>query len=60
MEQRKVNIIYNKNGKGNVTNKVTLPVPWVRKLGFMENDKMAVLVLTDNNEIILKKERKEK
>lgn len=58
MEERKVNIIFNKNGKGNVTNKVTLPVPWIRKLGFMENDKLAILLLTDNDEIILKKENK--
>lgn len=55
METRKANIIFNKNGKGNVTYKITLPVPWIKKLGFKENDKLAIILLTEN-EIIIRKE----
>lgn len=41
--QRKINIIFGKNGNGYTTTKITLPVGWIRELGFTENDKSATI-----------------
>lgn len=53
--QRKANIIYNKNGNSYITTKITLPVPWVKKLGFSEENKNAIIKLEDDK-IIIEKE----
>jgi hypothetical protein len=58
MEKRKANIIFNKNGQGFTTIKITLPVGWIREMGFTENDKKAVIEFKDK-EIKIKKETKE-
>lgn len=42
-KQRKTNIIFGKNGNGYTTTKITLPVGWVKDLGFTENDKSAII-----------------
>lgn len=41
--QRKINIIFGKNGNGYTTTKITLPIGWIRELGFTENDKSATI-----------------
>ncbi|MCI9063293.1 MAG: hypothetical protein HFJ17_01635 [Clostridia bacterium] len=56
MERRKVNVSFGKNGNGFVTNKITLPVPWVKELGFNDNDRKAIIEF-DKNKIIIKKEK---
>lgn len=58
MEKRKANIIFNKNGRGFPTIKITLPVGWIREMGFTENDREAVIEFKDK-EIKIKKEIKE-
>ncbi len=55
---RKANIIFNKNGNGFLSTKITLPVPWVKELNFSENDKTAIIKIEDNK-IIIEKENKE-
>lgn len=52
---RKANMIFNKNGNGFSTTKITIPVPWAKKLGFSENDKEGFIILKDN-QIIIQKE----
>ena len=52
---RKANILFNKNGQGCLTTRITLPVPWIKNLGFTENDRQAIIEFK-NNEIIIKKE----
>lgn len=42
-KQRKTNIIFGKNGNGYTTTKITLPVGWIKDLGFTENDKSATI-----------------
>lgn len=42
-KQRKTNIIFGKNGNGYTTTKITLPVGWIKDLGFTENDKSAII-----------------
>lgn len=58
MEKRKANMIFNKNGRGFPTIKITLPVGWIREMGFTENDREAVIEFKDK-EIKIKKEIKE-
>ncbi len=54
-EARKANIIFNKNGNGFLSTKITLPVPWIKELGFSENDKSAIIKI-EKNKIIIEKE----
>ena len=55
MEKREAKIIYGKNGNGFITTKITLPVPWMKKLGFNQYNKYAIIELNEN-EIIIRKE----
>lgn len=52
---RKANVIFGKNGNGFVSTKISLPVPWIKKLGFTEDNKNAIISLK-NNKIIIEKE----
>lgn len=58
MENRKAKILFNKSGgtaKGNaITNRVTLPVPWVKELGITKEDREVTLTLKDESIIIEK------
>lgn len=56
-EIRNANIIFNKNGNGNTSTKITLPVPWIKEMNFNEDDKTAILEICENKIIIRKKER---
>lgn len=51
---RKANIMFNKNGNGFTTTRITIPVGWTKELGFSEEDKEAKISL-DNNKIIIEK-----
>lgn len=53
-ESRNANIIFNKNGNGFLSTKIALPVPWIKELGFTENDKKA-LIKIENGKIIIEK-----
>lgn len=57
-EIRNVNISFGKNGNGYTTNRITLPVPWIKKMGFTENMKEAVIEFDGRQIIIKKKEEK--
>ena len=54
MEKREAKILYGKNGAGYTTTKITLPVPWVKALGFTEDEREAIIEFTEK-EIIIKK-----
>lgn len=56
MEIRNANILFNKNGHGSLTTRITLPVPFVRELGFNEDDREALIICEENQIIIRKKE----
>ncbi len=53
---RKANVIFGENGNGSLSTKITLPVPWIKKLGFSEDNKNAIIRLQDNKIIIEKEE----
>lgn len=57
MEIRNANILFNKNGHGSLTTRITLPVPFIRELGFAEDDREALIICEKNQIIIRKKER---
>ena len=53
-EERKVKMMFSKNGQGFDTTRITIPVPWARELGFTSEDREGILEI-ENNEIILRK-----
>lgn len=54
MKRRNANMIFNKNGNGFDTTKITIPVVWAKELGFTKDDKTAILKF-DSNKIIIEK-----
>jgi hypothetical protein len=55
MKKRKANIMFNKNGNGNLTTRITLPVPWIKAMGLNENNR-EVLIEYNDEKITIKKE----
>ena len=55
-KQRKANMMFNKNGNGADTTRITIPVIWARKLGYTENDKTAIIKLKENSIEIIKED----
>jgi bifunctional DNA-binding transcriptional regulator/antitoxin component of YhaV-PrlF toxin-antitoxin module len=56
MEKRKANVMFNKNGKGFTTTRITLPVPWIKDMGLNETNK-EVIIEYEDEKITIKKER---
>ena len=56
MEKRKANVMFNKNGRGFTTTRITLPVPWIKDMGLNETDK-EVIIEYEDEKITIKKER---
>lgn len=54
-EKRNVKITFNRNGRGAITPKLSLPVPFIRELGFTEEDREAYIELEGDKIIITKK-----
>jgi hypothetical protein len=54
-EKRNIKITFNRNGKGCITPKVSLPVPFVKELGFTEDDREGYIEIDKNKIIITKK-----
>lgn len=56
-ESRNANVMFNKNGNGSITTRIALPVPWVKALGFSQDDKSATIKIVDEK-IIIEKNKK--
>ena len=58
MEERTAKILFNKSGgtagKGGVTNRITLPTLWIKKMGITENNREVKLSFVDDKIIIEK------
>lgn len=58
--ERKLNIVFNKNGKGanktsnGMSTKLVIPIKWIKKLGITEEER-AVRVKLENEKIIIEK-----
>lgn len=59
MEKRNVNVSFGKNGNGFDTTRITLPVGWVKELGFSREDSSAIISFENNSIIIRKSTEKE-
>lgn len=56
MEERKLNIIFNKSGSGSMNTKVSLPITWIKQMGITENDREVVATYNEEEqEITIKK-----
>lgn len=56
MEERKLRVIFSKDGRGATNTKITLPVKWVRNMGVNPEQREVVLQYDEENEqIIIKK-----
>lgn len=56
MEERKLRIIFCKDGRGATNTKITLPVKWVRNIGASPEDREVTMIYDEeNNQIIIKK-----
>lgn len=57
MEERKAKMLFNKNGQGNDTTRMTIPVLWAKALNFSKEDRQAKIILDKKNKkIIIEKE----
>lgn len=56
-DERIINIMYIKKGKNKSLNNtsITIPVNWLRRLNFSEDDKQAIIRIVDNNKIVIEK-----
>lgn len=49
MEEKKLKIILNKSGKGNINPRFPIPIDWFKKLGFTEQEFEANAYLEEQN-----------
>lgn len=49
MEERKVKLILNKSGNGNINPRIPIPFSWFKILGFNEEDYEADIILDEEN-----------
>jgi hypothetical protein len=54
-EKRKIRITFNRNGRGAISPKISIPVPFIRELGFTENDREGFIELDEDKIVITKK-----
>ncbi len=56
MEERILNITFNKSGSGSITKRLTLPSSILKRMGIDENNRQVLLIYNDDKkEIIIKK-----
>ena len=48
LSSRDINIIFGKNGKGFTSTRINLPLPWLKQLGFDEENRKAKITLHEN------------
>lgn len=59
-EKRTMNLIYNKDGHGSMTTKISVPKKWADDMGFKVDDREAELVYDfEKKEITIKKKEGE-
>lgn len=58
-ESRNINLSFYKSGCGSTSCRISLPISWIRSLGFSKDDREAIVEYNDNMIIIRKKEKKD-
>lgn len=54
-DMRKLKIMFNNDGKGNYTNKISLPKTWITQMGVTPSQREVMVKFEDNKIIIEKK-----
>jgi len=58
MEERKLNIIFNKSGSGSINTKVSLPVTWIKQMGITKDNREVIAEFDEEKqEIVIKKQK---
>lgn len=58
MEERKLKVIFGKDGRGATNTKITLPVTWLKEMGITQDEREVIMEYDKENEIItIKKEK---
>lgn len=52
---RELKVMFNNDGKGNYTNKISLPKTWIERMGVTSEDREVIVKFEDNKIIIEKK-----
>lgn len=56
MEERKLKVIFSKDGRGSTNTKITLPISWVKSMGISPEDREVELNYDEiNKKIIIEK-----
>lgn len=58
MEERILNVIFNKSGSGSITPKLNIPMSWIRSMGVSKEDREVQAIYDEEKqEIIIKKQK---
>lgn len=52
---RELKVMFNNDGKGNYTNKISLPKTWIERMGVTSEQREVIVKFEDNKIIIEKK-----
>lgn len=55
MEEKKVKLILNKSGNGNINPRIPIPFSWFKQMGLDENNYEVNIMIDENNRLIVKK-----
>lgn len=57
---RELKIVFNNDGKGSYTNKISLPKTWISQMGITKEDRVVIVKFEDEKIIIKKKNTSKK
>ncbi len=58
MDERKLNVIFNKSGSGSITPKLNIPMSWIKSMGVSKEDREVIAIFDEEKqEIIIKKQK---
>lgn len=58
MEKRELNVSFYKAGNGGEATRITLPKPWLAKLGITKDEKQIDLILDEDGQQLIIRKRK--
>lgn len=53
MEERKLKVIFSKDGRGSTNTKITLPISWLKSMGISPEDREVELNYDEKNKKII-------
>jgi len=55
MEEKKVKLILNKSGNGNINPRIPIPFSWFKQMGLDENNYEVNIMIDESNRLIVEK-----